>query len=69
MFLSPRTAHRTVGYLEEAAHRAYSEYLEAVDEGHIPNVPAGDIARAYYRLPESEHHHQFFFFAPSVLTL
>merc|ERR1739848_634798 len=53
MFLSPRTAHRTVGYLEEAAHRAYSEYLEAVDEGHIPNVPAGDIAKAYYRLPES----------------
>ncbi|QDZ24790.1 ubiquinol oxidase [Chloropicon primus] len=52
MFLSPRTAHRTVGYLEEAAHRAYTEYLEAVDEGAIPNVPAGDIAKAYYRLPD-----------------
>jgi len=52
MYLSPRTAHRTVGYLEEAAHRAYTEYLEAVDEGHIPNVPAGEIAKRYYRLPD-----------------
>ena len=50
MFLSPRTAHRTVGYLEEAAHRAYTEYLEAVDSGAIPNVPAGVIAKQYYRL-------------------
>jgi hypothetical protein len=25
MYLSPRTAHRTVGYLEEAAHRAYTD--------------------------------------------
>jgi len=53
MFLSPRTAHRMVGYLEEAAHRAYTEYLEAVDSGAIPNVAAGTIARQYYRLPET----------------
>ena len=33
MYLSPRTAHRTVGYLEEAAHRAYTDYLRAVDSG------------------------------------
>jgi len=52
MYLSPRTAHRTVGYLEEAAHRAYTDYLNAVDRGDIPNVPAGDIAKRYYRLPE-----------------
>merc|ERR1711959_686835 len=41
MYLSPRTAHRTVGYLEECAHRAYTEYLVAVDNGEIPNKPAG----------------------------
>jgi len=52
MYMSPRTAHRTVGYLEEAAHRAYTDYLNAVDRGDIPNVPAGDIAKRYYRLPE-----------------
>lgn len=51
--LSPKTAHRTVGYLEEAAHRAYSEYLEAIDDGQIKNVPAGTIAKQYYHLPEN----------------
>merc|ERR1712017_72423 len=52
MFLSPRTAHRTVGYLEECAHRAYTEYLQAVDNGDIPNKPAGAIAKQYYHLPD-----------------
>ena len=52
MFVSPRTAHRAVGYLEEAAHTAYTEYLEAIDKGAIPNVPAGDLAKKYYRLPD-----------------
>lgn len=50
--VSPKTAHRAVGYLEEAAHRAYCEYLEAVDSGAIKNVPAGKIAKEYYRLPD-----------------
>eukprot|EP00212_Chloropicon_laureae_P003768 CAMPEP_0197485672 /NCGR_PEP_ID=MMETSP1311-20131121/599_1 /TAXON_ID=464262 /ORGANISM="Genus nov. species nov., Strain RCC856" /LENGTH=385 /DNA_ID=CAMNT_0043028397 /DNA_START=151 /DNA_END=1308 /DNA_ORIENTATION=- len=53
MYLSPRTAHRTVGYLEEAAHRAYTDYLRAVDEGKIPNVSAGEVAKTYYRLDDS----------------
>merc|ERR1719232_817804 len=52
MYLSPRTAHRTVGYLEECAQRAYTDYLAAVDSGAIPNVPAGEIAKRYYRLPD-----------------
>ncbi len=51
--VSPRTAHRSIGYLEECAHRAYSDYLNAVDSGKIPNVPAGKIAKAYYHLPEN----------------
>mmetsp|Transcript_18777 Transcript_18777/g.34785 ORF Transcript_18777/g.34785 Transcript_18777/m.34785 type:complete len:326 (+) Transcript_18777:149-1126(+) len=50
--ISPKTAHRTVGYLEESAHRAYTDYLNAVDAGAIPNTPALTIAKAYYRLPE-----------------
>ncbi|GBG23900.1 Alternative oxidase, mitochondrial [Hondaea fermentalgiana] len=50
--LSPVTAHRTVGYLEEAAHKAYNDYLEAIDKGDIPNVPALVIAKNYYHLPE-----------------
>jgi len=51
--LSPQTAHRSVGYLEEAAQRAYNEYLEAIDKGKIANVPAGVIAKQFYRLPEN----------------
>lgn len=51
--VSPKIAHRTVGYLEEAAHRAYTEYLEAIDSGAIQNVPAGTIAKVYYKLPET----------------
>ena len=51
--VSPSTAHRTVGYLEEAAHAAYTDYLASIDQGLIPNEPAGDIAKAYYRLPDS----------------
>lgn len=50
--VSPRTAHRAVGYLEEAAHRAYTEYLQAIDSGAIANVPAGGFARKYYHLPD-----------------
>lgn len=53
-FVSPKTAHRSVGYLEEAAFRAYTDYLKAVDSGAIPNRPlaANSIAKKFYRLPE-----------------
>ena len=51
--LSPATAHRSVGFLEECAHRAYNDYLGAIDAGQIPNVPAGELAKQYYRLPEN----------------
>jgi len=50
--VAPRVAHRFVGYLEEEAVRAYTSYLEAVESGKIPNQPAPDIAKKYYRLPE-----------------
>jgi ubiquinol oxidase len=48
--LSPRTAHRVVGYFEEEAVHSYTEYLKDVDSGIIPNVPAPEIAIDYWKL-------------------
>ena len=48
--LSPRTAHRIVGYFEEEAVYSYTEYLREVDEGRIENVPAPQIAIDYWNL-------------------
>ena len=48
--LSPRTAHRIVGYFEEEAVYSYTEYLREVDEGRIENVPAPQIAINYWNL-------------------
>lgn len=52
--VSPKTAHRTVGYLEESAFRAYTDYLKAVDSGAIPNhvLSERSIAKRFYRLPD-----------------
>lgn len=47
-----RAAHRLTGYLEEEAHRAYTDYLASIDEGKIPNKPAPDIAKVYYNLSD-----------------
>ena len=49
--LSPRTAHRLVGYFEEQAVISYSQYLQEIDAGRVANVPAPKIARDYWRLP------------------
>eukprot|EP01006_Ploeotia_vitrea_P037937 TRINITY_DN66190_c10_g6_i1.p1 TRINITY_DN66190_c10_g6~~TRINITY_DN66190_c10_g6_i1.p1 ORF type:complete len:350 (-),score=162.21 TRINITY_DN66190_c10_g6_i1:23-1024(-) len=49
----PSVAHRFVGYLEEAAVLAYTDYLNAIDDGSLPNQPAPEIARKYWLLPES----------------
>jgi len=48
--LSPRTAHRLVGYFEEEAVYSYSEYLAGVDSGVYANVPAPAIAIEYWGL-------------------
>lgn len=48
--ISPKTAHRVVGYFEEEAVYSYTEYLTEVDNGIIPNVPAPDIAIEYWKL-------------------
>ena len=49
--VSPRTAHRVVGYFEEEAVVSYSLYLKEIDEGRSPNVAAPAIARHYWKLP------------------
>jgi ubiquinol oxidase len=69
--ISPRTAHRVVGYFEEEAIISYTAYLDHVDKGIHPNVPAPQIAIDYWKLPpdaklrdliviirEDERHHR-----------
>jgi len=51
--VSPKTAHRVVGYFEEEAVISYTHYLREIDEGRSANVPAPAIARRYWNLPES----------------
>ena len=49
---APRTAHRVVGYLEEEAVVSYTRYLEEIDAGRVENVPAPQIAKDYWGLPD-----------------
>lgn len=51
--VSSRTAHRVVGYFEEEAVISYTHYLAEIDEGRSPNLPAPEIARRYWGLPDS----------------
>ena len=48
--ISPKTAHRVTGYLEEEAVQSYTEYLARVDTGACSNVPAPRIAIDYWKL-------------------
>lgn len=48
--LSPKTAHRVVGYFEEEAVYSYTEYLAGVDDGTYANVAAPKIAIEYWKL-------------------
>ncbi|KAG2409944.1 Ubiquinol oxidase [Vigna angularis] len=50
--ISPKVAHRIVGYLEEEAIHSYTEYLKDLESGAIENVPAPAIAIDYWRLPK-----------------
>jgi ubiquinol oxidase len=51
--LSAKTAHRVVGYFEEEAVLSYTLYLKEIDEGRSKNVPAPEIAKRYWNLPDS----------------
>jgi ubiquinol oxidase len=50
--VSARTAHRVVGYFEEEAVTSYTLYLQEIDEGRSPNVPAPAIAKHYWKLAD-----------------
>jgi len=50
--ISARTAHRVVGYFEEEAVTSYTLYLQEIDEGRSPNVPAPAIARHYWQMAD-----------------
>ncbi|KAK0589263.1 hypothetical protein LWI29_011855 [Acer saccharum] len=50
--VSPKLAHRIVGYLEEEAIHSYTEYLKDIDSGTIENVRAPAIAIDYWMLPK-----------------
>jgi len=49
--ISQRTAHRIVGYFEEEAVVSYTEYLNELESGTIPDQPAPEIAINYWNLP------------------
>lgn len=48
--ISPRTAHRVVGYFEEEAIVSYTDYLAEIDSGRADNIPAPQIAIDYWKL-------------------
>lgn len=50
--ISPRTAHRVVGYFEEEAIHSYENYLRLVHEGVHENIPAPKLAISYWNLHE-----------------
>lgn len=50
--ISARTAHRVVGYFEEEAVISYTMYLQEIDEGRSPNVPAPAIAKHYWKMAD-----------------
>ncbi len=50
--LSPKTAHRLVGYFEEEAVISYTKYLEEIDSGRHENVTAPELAKRYWNLPD-----------------
>lgn len=51
--VSPRTAHRVVGYFEEEAVTSYTSYLAEIDAGRVENIPAPAIARNYWQLDDN----------------
>lgn len=50
--VSPKTAHRVVGYFEEEAVLSYTLYLTEIDAGRARNVAAPAIARHYWKLAD-----------------
>lgn len=49
-FISPRTGHRVVGYLEEEAVKSYTHFLEEIESGRHANPEAPQLAIGYWKL-------------------
>jgi ubiquinol oxidase len=52
VLVSPRTAHRLVGYFEEEAVLSYTLYLAEIEAGRTADVPAPAIAKRYWQLAD-----------------
>lgn len=55
--ISPRTAHRFVGYLEEEAVLTYTLVLQDIDAGKLPkweHMEAPAMAVDYWKMPEGK---------------
>lgn len=55
--LSPATAHRFVGYLEEEAVLTYTRQIKDIEDGKLPlweKMQAPDIAINYWKMPEGK---------------
>ena len=50
--MSPRMAHRFMGYYGEESVITYTKFLKAIDAGKINNVPATELAKQYWQLPD-----------------
>jgi len=48
--LAPNTSHKMVAYFEEEAVKSYTEYLDLISQGELPNPPAPKLAIDYYSL-------------------
>ena len=46
----PKTAHRMIGYFEDQAVISYTQYLEEIAKGNVPDIKAPQIAIDYYNL-------------------
>jgi ubiquinol oxidase len=50
--ISPRTAHRLVGYFAEDSVAGYTQYLDEIEAGRIDNIPAPPVALDYWNLSD-----------------
>lgn len=54
--ISPKTAHRVVGYMEEEAVKTYSHCIDNLDKGNLPEwskMNATSFASDYWNLPKN----------------
>jgi len=51
--ITPKTAHKMIGYFEDEAVRSYTEYLAMIENGQIDNVAAPQLAIDYYGLEKT----------------